>query len=315
METVYDTNFKDFSGGSVDEIAKLADLDWEIIKKPLVFFADGETPVRSVSSTLLMYRNGRFEKELSTSGKDRKPTQPKKLIEAYLSLESALGLTLLSAGHTREGKHIYLLASRGQKENVSSLGFKKCLLFTTSNDGNRKTRIKPVSFNLETGVQLSQNRSLGQKNGEYALSHHFDFNVTEAKVEIEALYGEWDAFFGDMEELSEIFVSDEVVSDFHHRMYDRFNKGNATTKRKYDIVMRELQETLPLTRSKLPIGVHGSLMELVVSFWDYIDFKKHRKGSVVGKIHAINFAADELTKRCAFYTAMEIASEQRVSDA
>lgn len=311
METIYDSQLLDSVEHNVDAIAKAADLDWEIVKKPLLFYVDRDTLVRSSRSTLLKYRDGKFEKELVSSGKDLKPLQPKAIIETYLTLQSGLGLSLITAGHTRDGKHLYLIACRGDRELVSDLGFRKCLLFTSSNDGNYKTRVRPISFNLDTGVQLMQSRSASGEGDSYSLSHHYDYNPTEASREIELLYGDWDAFYGDLEELSSFAVSADDMYDFHHRMYDRFTIGNDSTKRKYDIVMNELSEAMEHTRKNLPQSVHNTLLELVVSFWDYIDFRKHRKGTLSGKIHAVNFAADELTKRSAFYVAMAIAAEKR----
>lgn len=311
METIYDSQLLDGVEQDVETIAKASDLDWEIVKKPLLYYDDQETLVRSSRSTLLKYRNGKLERELVSSGKDLKPIQPKAIIETYLTLQPELGLSLITAGHTRDGKHLYLIACRGDKEVVGELGFRKCLLFTSSNDGNYKTRVRPISFNIDTGVQLTQSRSASAEKESYSLSHHYDYNATEASREIQMLYGDWDAYYCDLEELASFPIDSGDMYDFHHRMYDRFTKGNDSTKRKYDIVMNELSAAMESTRKHLPPRIHNTLLELVVSFWDYIDFRKHRKGTLSGKIHAVNFAADELTKRSAFYVAMAIASEKR----
>lgn len=307
METIYQPHAMDPSLTNVDEIAKAADLDWEIVRKPSLYYDDKGVLQTSKKWILFLRKNGELT-ELETVGGDNKPMQPKDLIKTYSHLCKNLNLELVTAGHTREGKHIYLIAKRADSESVARTGYTKCLLFITSNDSNGKTKIRPICFNTETGAQLTQSRSANEKAWEYSLSHHYNFNIHEATSEIEDKLGVWDAYFLDIEELGHTPASKAERDDFIHRIYQRFSIGNKSTIRKYDIVEQELNDAFEHASNLLPESVQGSFLELFLGFCQYIDYSKKRKGHLSSKIHSINFANDEITKRTAFYTLKEMAS-------
>ncbi len=310
METIYQPIQLDPDLNTVEAIAKASDLDWEIVKKPSLYYDDNGVLQTSRKRILFLRKDGQLT-ELETVGGDNKPLQPKQLISVYISLCSTLDLELVTAGHTREGKHVYFIAKRKDSEKISGTNYVKCLLFTTSNDSNGKTKIRPICFNVETGAQLSQSRSAKEKAWEYSLSHHYNFDLHEATTAIQDKLGIWDAYFLDVEELGCIPASKTERDDFIHRIYSRFAIGNKSTIRKFEIVESELREAFSAVSTALPKQVRGSLLELYLGFCQYIDHSKKRKGHLSSKIHSINFANDEITKRTAFYTLKEIATELR----
>ena len=293
---------------NVDAIADAADLNWEVIKKPALFY-DAESKLKPSTKSFLFLNKDGEQTELDIVGGDFKPLQPKQLISTFLKLSTELGLKLISAGHTRNGKHIYLIASLDDNVEVDDLNFKKCLFFSTSNDGNAKTKITPICINEDVNCQITQSRAPKQKEDSYTLSHHFEFDVFEATQRIKENYERWDTFFDDIEMLGNVPANKDTITDFHHRIYQRFTIGNASTIRKYEIVMHELWESYEKTNAILPPKKQGTLLAAFLSFCEYIDFSKHRKGGFSGKVHSINFAADELTKRTALYLCKDIAAK------
>lgn len=294
----------------VDAIAIAADLNWEIIKKPALYYDDNNNLVVSKTQFVLCRENDTLT-ELDTSGKDLKPMQPKELINLFVALSKELNLSLLSAGHTRNRKYIFLLADTNITQNIAGIEFQKCLMFSTTNDGNGKTKIRPVSINLDFNCQITQSLNSKQDGDSYTLSHHYNFDFYEALEGIKECQLNWDTYFDELEVFASFPMTSELIIEFHHKIFKRFDIGNSSTKRKYELVMKELMDEYKVVNAQIADRQKDTAMSVFLSFNNYIDFSKHRKGGDLGKIHAINFANDDLTKRTAFYILREIVAKSQ----
>jgi hypothetical protein len=293
---------------NVDAIAAAAELDWEIVKKPALYYDDDGKLVVSNTQFVLCRENGLLT-ELDTAGKDLKPMQPKELISVFVEIAKELDLHLISAGHTRGRKYIYLIASTKEYQKVDELEFQKCLFFSTTNDGNGKTKIRPISINTNLECQITQSLDSKQEGECYSLSHHYNFNIYEAIEDIKEHQKKWDSYFDELELLSNFPMEVSTLNEFHHKMFKRFDIGNSSTKRKYEIVMKELMDSYISVNKSIPHRQRDTAIAALLAFNNYIDFSKHRKGGISGKIHAINFANDDLTKRTSFYALKELIAK------
>lgn len=311
MESIafYEQNDLRFIEQSLKSILTNADLDWEIISRPSLYLGL-DNKIKTSQKQLLFKKQNNELHELVSTGKDFSPVNPSHLVNAFLLIKEHINLELISAGHTREGKHIYLLASLKGPVEMLGLTLERCLFFSTSNDGNAKTKITPVTLNEKLSIQLSQSMAPKQTDESYVLSHHYDFDPLEAAIKLKDLLCGWDAYFDELKDLAEYEANKSSIAEFNHQIYQRFNIGNASTKRKYELVMQELESNYEQVNQNLPKDIKDTMLAIYMAFNHYIDQTKSRRGELSGKIHSINFGVDGLTKKTSFYLCKKIAAAQ-----
>ncbi|KDM90913.1 hypothetical protein [Photobacterium galatheae] len=299
-------------------IFRLSDLDWHYEIKPLFYYKNKDEMTLSGSKQLLISRSGETT-EVAVRGKDFNIIPIDKLYDVFLTLRDPLKLELYALGHTREGKFIYVVArmNRNASSIASDLGFHYCIIIYTVNDGNGKTKFAPVWIkDDQVQYQVSAISGKDQRGKPtylstcYELSHHYEFDSLEAAISVKnSIEDHAGDFESKMSEFSEIGISADHVSEFHHRMYRRFEIGNEKTKRGYEKVTSELLNHHDKFNPTLPFRYQHTLCALYLSFVSYIDREKKRKLGKDGRITSINFTHDNVTKRAAFEEISKLASE------
>ncbi len=300
------------------EIFDKSDLSWAYVVRPLFYYDNNKNLVPTTNKQLLIDRDGSLT-EVAVRGKDFQIINADDLYNVFISLKDELNLSLHALGHTRQGKFLYIVCAVNSNESSiqAELGFKRCIVIYTVNDGNGKTKFSPVWLNTNGDEYQVSNISGYNEQGipTYAstcfeLSHHFLFDNREATLAIKDALNKHSADFEEkLCELNEIHVGDTEINEFHHSIYRRFEIGNEKTKRNYDIVMDELHTHYLDFNAKLPEQYQSTLCSLYLSLVAYLDLKKKRKLGKEGRITSINFTHDIVTKRTAFELSLKLASQ------
>nr|WP_306309419.1 DUF932 domain-containing protein [Vibrio sp. D431a] len=238
--------------------------------------------------------------KLSVTGKSHVPVEPKTLLKIIARVAERMDLTIEAAGHTREGKYIFALCSMRSMTTVGETQFNQYLMISTSNEGNQKTRITPLCLNSKLKVQLPVLLSQRPTESSVNISHHYTLDADEVVIELmEKLRATHLDYEGTLQKLCEMSASTEDVKQFHHMIYRRFTVGKSI-KKEYDAAMLELMECYKAVNNSIDTTIKGTYLSIWLSLNHYLDNIKKRRGGSTGKIHSLNFGADEKTKREAF---------------
>ncbi|PSV01063.1 DUF932 domain-containing protein [Photobacterium kishitanii] len=309
-------NIEEFSNieiGDTAEILNRADLDWQLMLKPCLYFNEKKELIVGSKRYLLLDRGNELV-EMAVVGKDYKCVQPTQIIKIFQQIHKAVPMELLTAGHTRDGKYIYIIGKllahpKSRIEDICSLS--RCLIVHVCNDGNGKMKATAVTINERTGSQMAALISEKATPVLFELSHHFDFDEKEAVYNIQtSIQDNFDAFNDELMLFSSVEISKIEIDEFIHQIFNRFNIGNDKTKRNYHRVTQELKEHFNIISKDQPFEVQNTALSLFMFFCDYLDFSKSRKGGKSGRIHAINFGADAVSKREAFRIVYKITNDK-----
>lgn len=320
MSSIYDNkaiiNLDPIS--DIEEIFKRTDLNWRYEVKPLLFYDNYDNLVISEGKQLLINRDGNLE-PIAIRGKDFKATSIQELYKVFLALKDPLEMGLFAMGHTRGGKFLYIVCELYQnriKLNDQS-NFKTCLFIYTVNDGNGKTKFAPIMLKKdEPEYQVSVIGGTDEEGKPkysstcYELSHHYQFDHLEAAIAVkDSVEEHLHDFDSKMEILGSIETTKDLLNEFHHLLYRRFEIGNEKTKRGYDKVMKELETHYEQFNKTMPTELKDTLAGLYLSLVAYLDRFKKRKSGKEGRITSINFTHDNVTKRAAFEELSKLASK------
>ena len=296
------TPFANSQNQDTDDILRAADLDWSLVLKPCLYFNEDQTLCVGSKRYLLISRYGVLT-EMTVVGRDYKCIQPKSIIDLFQSTSINLPLNLISAGHVRDGKYIYVIGEImdiKMTEIEKELSLRKCIMFSVCNDGNGKMKVTPVII-TESGSQLRLLEGSQAKPLVYELSHHFDFDGDEVLFNIQQNMVEMFRIFSDeIEFLSSVPISTLAIDEFCHQIFKRFNIGNEKTKRNYDKTFLELKAHYHSLSLYYPEKIQDTMFSLYLFFCDYLDFSKTRKLGINGRIHSVNFGHDSVSKKEAF---------------
>ncbi|MGR5365796.1 DUF932 domain-containing protein [Photobacterium damselae] len=305
------TPFQDVDKNDTSAILRAADLDWSLVLKPCLYHDENNDLIIGSKRYLLISRGGVLS-EMTVVGRDYKCIQPINIIELFQKTDKIIPLNLISAGHTRDGKYIYVIGEiigANLTPTEESLSLNKCIMMSVCNDGNGKLKVTPVMM-TKTGSQLRLTQGDKATPLTYELSHHFDFDGDEVLFNIkENIIEMFDIFSNEIEFLNSIPLTSDTLDEFCHQIFKRFNIGNEKTKRNYDKTLSELKEHYKLLSVYYPKATQGTMFSLYLFFCDYLDFSKTRKSGINGRIHSINFGHDSVSKNTAFKIIYKLAKE------
>lgn len=309
MDFMYGENVITCDPTDVDAVAKQVDLDWKIVQQPALYRHPITNELITTRDCYTLRVKGREVTKLSVTGKDHVPIEPKVLLRIIARIAERMSLRIEAAGHTREGKYIYALCSMGDYSKINKMEFNQYLLISTSNEGNQKTRLTPLCINNDLKVQLPVLLSQKPTESSVTISHHYSLDADEVVMELmEKLKATRVDYEASLNSLVGHKVTYEQVSQFHHVIYRRFKVGSSV-KKEYDSAMTELMDCYKSVNSTLDNSIRDSFLAVWIAFNHYFDNIKSRRGGLAGKIHSINFGADEKTKREAFSDILELYSK------
>ena len=306
------TPFSSLEKNDKASILRAADLNWSLVLKPCHYFDEDNRLCVGSKRYLLISRNGALS-EMTVVGRDYKCVQPEHLIDLFQSTDQHIPMNLMSAGHTRDGKYIYVIGEILNIHSTSteeSLSLRKCIMISVCNDGNGKLKVTPIII-TKSGSQLRLVEGDKAKPMVYNLSHHFDFDANEILFNInENITKMFNIFSDEIEYLNSIPITPSVIDEFCHQIFERFNIGNEKTKRNYEKTFNELKEHYNLLSLYQPTEIQDTMFSLYLFFCDYIDFSKTRKLGINGRIHSVNFGQDAVSKKEAFRIIYKLAKSQ-----
>ena len=305
------TPFRDVDENDTSSILSAADLNWSLVLKPCLYHNENNELTIGNKRYLLILRN-KMLTEMTVVGRDYKCVQPASVIELFQKTNEHTPMNLISAGHTRDGKYIYIIGEiiGANKSTVEkSLSLNRCIMISVCNDGNGKLKVTPIMLS-KTGSQLRLVQGEKAKPLVYELSHHFDFDGEEILYSIrESVFEMFNAFSDEIEYLNSIPITKIIIDEFCHQIFKRFNIGNEKTRRNYEKTFNELKEHYNLLSIYQPKEIQDTMFSLYLFFCDYLDFSKTRKSGINGRIHSVNFGHDSVSKKEAFRLIYKLAKD------
>lgn len=166
---------------SIEGWLKVAGLDWELERKPLLVEA-GKGLYTKVPGRYAMVRTS-DNKIMTVTGKDWKPLQPKAVLTFMKDYVSAGGASLETAGSLRGGQIIWGLAklkhsfSVGRGDTVNGY-----LLITSPNTVGRAITVRTTTVRVVCANTLALAEMGGTVN--YRQNHLTEFDVAAAKEKV-----------------------------------------------------------------------------------------------------------------------------------
>lgn len=199
---------------SLDEIIRLAGLDWQVLLKPLVT-TDG-IPVPD--NFALVRDSDSFV--LSITGKNYRPTQNRDVFEFFREFTDKGGMKIETAGSLNHGRDVWALASLNQSFDVWGDKINGYLLLHAPHIYGKA--ISGMFTSVRVVCNNTLNLAMREGGSKARHSHVREFNVEARDAMKIKLLGEQslDEFRQIVETLAAIEASKQIIADFYIQTFE-----------------------------------------------------------------------------------------------
>lgn len=194
----------------MDQTLDAANLNWAILKTPVVFTPASAQAVHptEVGEQSVLYRSDNHQK-LAVAPSNHRPWQPREVVDFYLSLASFYGLALEGVGHVQGGRKLWGLLNTGYGAALSGTCCATMyLLLSTRCDSPLAAQANAVCLLDSGGIAVP---AAPGKSTTARIARSFEFLTPSDLAEIGELMRECITFPSFLEELSRRSVSDAEI--------------------------------------------------------------------------------------------------------
>lgn len=297
-------------GDPIERWREAAGLNWQAVKAPVQFQAEGLQRHYVDPSNFVLYRSDSKELLSVVSGR-YKPVQPAEVLDFYSDLTRAHGFVLQTAGVLANGKKIWALATTGLDTRVHGNDIVKCyLLLATSYDGSMATTARFTSVRVVCNNTLSL-ASAGK--ADVTVPHHTKFDADKVKFDLK-IGDSWGSFSKLMDQLSEREVTPEETSEFLLSVYfniadeDQLEKAlsnNPLLNTKIERLTKRMTKILTEAPGAQLPSAKGTAWGLVNAVTFDVDYSTRSRSSDT-RLNSAWFGAGDKQKQSAMAHAMQL---------
>lgn len=221
------------AGIPLDEWAKKAHLDWQIVEAPVRIVIPGAAYrggefCMDIPDKKAFYRSDNWQ-PLSVVGSKYKPVQPLEVLEFFRDLIDEHGFVMETAGSVMDGRRIWALAHTNESFELSGNDLvKSYLLLATSCDRSMSTTVALTSVRVVCNNTLELAYENSEKKGAQAIRipHAATFNADKVKLDLFGIESSWAKFKGLATELSKYKINEEQAVKFFMNLYHNKKRGS-----------------------------------------------------------------------------------------
>ncbi|WP_288841909.1 DUF932 domain-containing protein [uncultured Deefgea sp.] len=252
-----------------------AGMDWSIEQSDVMFnVAASGLHIRPYADSKVLYRSDTLA-PLSVVSNRYKVVQPHDVLQFYNDLVSAGGFELETAGVLKGGKKLWALARTGQETLLKGNDCVKAyLLLATSCDGSMCTTAQFTSVRVVCNNTLQM--AVGDNTGAVKVPHSTQFDPKAVKESLGIGLSAWDAFIGNMKQLSQ-----RPISGIEAAQYFSDVLGEQVLDMDNPAVSRAMQQVTALYSGagmgSLLSGSRGTAWGLLNAVTEYVDHQRRAR--------------------------------------
>jgi phage/plasmid-like protein (TIGR03299 family) len=204
-------------GLGIEEWARAAHMDWQILEAPALFSPDGTDPA-PVPGRKVLYRSD-SHLPLSVVSNRYQAVQPIEVLDFFRDLTEQMGYQLETAGVLREGRNFWALARTGMDSEVTD-GDKVApyLLLATSCDSTLATTARMTTIRVVCANTLAISAEHSSVQCKYLHSSKFDARQCKRDLGLLQAQEAFDAFIAKAKKLANVPVSFGQAEDVAKRI-------------------------------------------------------------------------------------------------
>ncbi|RQW27268.1 DUF932 domain-containing protein [Rhodobacteraceae bacterium CH30] len=252
-----------------------AGMDWTIEHSDVLFnVSPGGMHIRPHTDAKVLYRSDTLA-PLSVVSNRYKVVQPHEVLHFYNDLVSAGGFELETAGVLKGGRKLWALARTGQETLLKGGDrVKAYLLLATSCDGTLCTTAQFTSLRVVCNNTLQM--AVGERTGAVKVPHSTVFDPAAVKEALGLGLSGWEAFIGNIKQLSQRPVSPEEARQYFSAVLDEPLAAGEDS-----VASKAMQQVQALYSGagmgSLLTGTRGTAWGLLNSMTEFVDHKRRAR--------------------------------------